>query len=647
MRMCFLPAILAMMFLAVSCNEKESEGVWDNPNFIRLTSTPEKVISGDDKMEIKWSEKAVLKIFDNAGYCADLSNISAQDTIFTSKAWKSDAVPAYAAYSSTDDVQCLPDGIFTIAVPSQQKATTANHIENFTAVAKVEGEHRTAYKASPLKLVNGYVAVKVAFPLVTSITVETVGNEPLAGRVEVDCNTLGMVVTSENDGQVTLTPAVDGTALKVGTHYIAVLPQTYSRGLKVTVSYKQGTPVSKIFFENGVEVPRSTVVALGGEDAIDADIPGEIRIDLNFGKNQWPFVESVLSAEDQAKSETGVYVGDMYTYEWNYEFEETTVTRHLEFFMRGNNAAYKFTDVLNPGSKNSRITLPAMPGRYLRAVKLVTSNSSEYPKGFKLQDMNWTDFAECPVKAHTDHPAVLSFPTENGVETKPGAAYYMFFTEANALIVSISLLYSEQLPPSYDDDPFNENPDDGGQEEPVVDELPATVELNVDFTQGWPFTTGIKAESEQTTDLGDTYKFAYSYMYEGVEHVKEFSFGFKGATTNGGYNAYSYMTDDYRPGAAGSRMMIPAVENRWLKSVTMEVQNTSEKTFSLKTRTFEDLAACPVSAVSGTPATLSFPITVDGKTVNTTKGSGYYLYFSNANAQVSAIRLVYTLVEPE
>ena len=644
-----LLSFAAITLLVVSCNEKEGERVWNDPNFIRLTSTPEKVISGERNIEIKWKEAVSLKVFDNSGKSVELRNMWVQDTIFTSKGWTPDALPKFAAYPSTEDVLCMPDGTFTIAVPSQQKATTANYIENFTAVAKVQGVHCTAYSASPLRLVNGYVAVKIAFPLVTSITVEAVGNENVSGMVEVDCNNMEITAEAGNSTPITLASAVDGETLKVGTHYIAVVPQTYSQGLKVTIYYKNGTPVSKTFFESGVNVSRSSVVELG-EGAIDADIPDEISIKLDFGRNVWPFVEPVLSEDKQVKSETGTYTGDTYTYEYAYELNSKEVTRCLEFFIRGNNNPYKLDKTFNPGSKNSRITLPALPGRYLKAVKLETTNSATYPKGFKLQDMDWKDLAQSPVKSSKDNPAVLSFPTNDGVVTESGTAYHMYFTEGSASIVSISLLYSEQLPPSYDDDPFNEKSDDEGSEnpDPLEDNLPETVELNVDFTKGWPFIPGIKAAADQNTAEDDVYMFSYRYMYEGSEISKDFTFGFKGGIRSNEYNAYSFKTDEFYPGVANCRMMIPAVESRYLLSVTMEVKNKTPnaKTFSLKTMTNGNFVACPGSAILGTPATLNFPITVDGKTINTTKGTGYYMYFSNANTTVTAIRLVYVSEEP-
>ena len=53
----------AMILVIASCKEKEPETIWDNPNFIRLTSSIQDVKNGGQKIQIKWNEKTSIKVF--------------------------------------------------------------------------------------------------------------------------------------------------------------------------------------------------------------------------------------------------------------------------------------------------------------------------------------------------------------------------------------------------------------------------------------------------------------------------------------------------------------------------------------------------------------------------------------------------------
>lgn len=82
------------------------------------------------------------------------------------------------------------------------------------------------------------------------------------------------------------------------------------------------------------------------------------------------------------------------------------------------------------------------------------NNASE--KSFRLDKMDWTALATSS-GATAGVPALLSFPTGDGVSSAFEAAYYMYFINASTQAKKISILYSKELPSSpSDEDPFSE-----------------------------------------------------------------------------------------------------------------------------------------------------------------------------------------------
>lgn len=169
-----------------------------------------------------------------------------------------------------------------------------------------------------------------------------------------------------------------------------------------------------------------------------AELPEKVEIILDFTMS-WPFNESVCSVENQAKRGE-VFMGEPYSHT---EFYTQT---DYSFFIRGNIEPYEYVrgKYFKPGSKNARITLPAIPCMRLKSVTMEVRNGAQYSKGFKIIRKDYSDLAACQNMASAGNPAVVEFPTAMGADTEAGRQYYMSFTSSNIQVTAIKLVYVKE-----------------------------------------------------------------------------------------------------------------------------------------------------------------------------------------------------------
>jgi len=291
-----LITLLSVLVLAaVSCDDSEMASAWDDPRYVHLVA-PMEDVTGSTAQELSFQTGQQMKVWERNGNSVALSADS--DSTFISHDWIPKAVPAYAAFPARENVSCTSDGVFCLAVDSVQKVMTPGTVENFVAVGKVSGHQRTSYRVGQMRNVTGFLALNLGYPLVTSIKVESVAGEPMAGKITVDHARLEggenrfYEVADSASASVTLVPSVADTTLSVGTYHLALLPGTYSNGFRITVNYQSGTPVEMTCFGEGVTVERSGVSSPGAGYA-DDDLPEEVRIDLDFAAG-WPSRKNVF-----------------------------------------------------------------------------------------------------------------------------------------------------------------------------------------------------------------------------------------------------------------------------------------------------------------------------------------------------------------
>ena len=138
----------------------------------------------------------------------------------------------YALYPYDENAEWNGSKV-TFTIPETQTAVAGNFAYNASVAV--------SDKDNNLKFCN--VGALIGFSLNTSgvktILFETVGGEPLTGKVTVDC--------SDPDNQESLTVVegssslmLDGTGSAQTSFYVTVLPGTYSRGIKVTLFSDKG-----------------------------------------------------------------------------------------------------------------------------------------------------------------------------------------------------------------------------------------------------------------------------------------------------------------------------------------------------------------------------------------------------------------------
>ena len=472
--MAILP--VAALILA-SCEEDINKGtVWDDPNFIRITATVESVSNQGTAMEATWTLSDSLLVFDQNGKGVKVGTNDPSTNIFFSYEWTGSA-PGYAVYPASSASSVSAEGNASVTLASEQEVRALGTLGQVIALGHVEG-NRTAYRLEDMKNVTGMIKVSMADSTARSIKIEPVAeNEYICGTVDVDYARLtasedGFWIPSEGKDMsrsITLT-AEEGTeastmdnCLKAGVYYASVLPQTYSKGLVITVTYVDGkTLVRTMGAQDGLTVPRADVSAFDG--TLDDTLPDEIVISLEFYNEDdvnplGDFIEGVTNQKA---------AGEEYVWEYQYELEGQNLFKEFTFVVSKGleaNAEYRYTkpsnlehNVMFTLKNNSWIKLPGIPGRYLKSVSMWHDNTAT--KRFRMQENPATPgpvgkyFSSPLLKATASGEPVevkLTFPTgstdPNQLQsTVEGKSYTMQFTSGASLrIWKIELVYSKTL----------------------------------------------------------------------------------------------------------------------------------------------------------------------------------------------------------
>ena len=147
------------------------------------------------------------------------------------------AVYPYASLKSWDGSTA------TVEIPQIQTAVKGTFADDLNiSVASTSSEDMLFRFHNVL----GYVKFTVSEQSgsIKSVTVSAIGDEPLAGDVQVDCSSDSPSASSveNSESYVTLT---SGTVLESGNYYIAMLPGTYASGLEFTFMNDKGQVATK------------------------------------------------------------------------------------------------------------------------------------------------------------------------------------------------------------------------------------------------------------------------------------------------------------------------------------------------------------------------------------------------------------------
>lgn len=271
---------------------------------------------------------------------------------FSTTEWTGEK-PAYAVFTSGTPSVVLADtgATFGVTIPSQQKidAGAATDHAAMPAAAAVEPEGTMDYKISSMSNAAGRIALTfMSGTKARSVKIQGMDGETLAGAISLKLSDLSYSVASP-ETSVTILPAGD-TFEGGSTVYAAILPGTYAKGLKFTVTDTDNQIIENIYGEgSGILVARNQDTVL--PDAVDAkplSFPEEFVVHLDFTK-AWPFQEA-WSAE---KSE--------YSFEYSDGLPLTFKLENADSYAAG--LAFSGT--------TGKIYLPQVDGRFLNSVVVV------------------------------------------------------------------------------------------------------------------------------------------------------------------------------------------------------------------------------------------------------------------------------------
>lgn len=456
--------LAAVVLLMSSCEEDIDEGtVWADPEFIRITALKENLQDpeSDEEVELNWAAGDTLRLFDTDFNEVPIANNEDKSNVFFSYEWNA-AEPLYAVYPKSDEVG-FSAGTVSFNVPSMRVVSERESVASMPSIGKVTG-NKTAYRLNPMKNTLAVLRLSLTDSTASSVTIESIGGEPLAGNVTVDCARItsgeeGFLTVADDafsSSSVVVTPAAGSDAItvagcfKAGTYYIPIIPQTYSKGIRVMIDNTAGLATSCIVGEEeGCTAVRSGILGVG--ERMRVALPEELKVELVFSKldeagnktGNWPFHQNRVG-EDAT-----------YTYSYDYVFNGVDMTFDMDFFVYGNGDTYSLNgNGLYMAGKNSRITLPAVPERYLKSVKMEVANSAE--KGLALITNTWSILYEA-TGATSTKPLEVVFPAGDVVTAKE-TPYYLRFTNAKTYIKSLTLTYSKSL---YDSSSSDDPIDDG------------------------------------------------------------------------------------------------------------------------------------------------------------------------------------------
>ena len=389
---------------------------------------------------------------------------------FSTTEWTGEK-PVYAVFTTGTPTLNVADAdaTFGVTVPAQQKidASAATDHAAMPSVASVEPDETVDYKITSMSNAAGRIALTfLSGTKAKSVKIQGMDGEALAGGISVKLSDLSFALTSP-ETSVIVTP--DGDSFTGGsTVYATVLPGTYAKGLKFTVTDTDNKVIENIFGEEtGIVVARNQNTIL--PDAVDTkplSFPEEFVVHVDFTK-AWPFQEAWSAGTDE------------YTFQYTAELP-------MSFKFAGT-YAYDASG-LNFTAAGGKLIRPQIDGRYLNSVVVVhkegASKKLELHKmsdDSKIGNQYKTHVWKKPVPvakftAHMDEQCYVSLVDANAIEHI--YLRYNSFAEGSA---AVKLGFESQYKP------FNNNNGEGDGAVYVKDESDKSpfIGINYKASNGW------------------------------------------------------------------------------------------------------------------------------------------------------------------
>lgn len=450
----------AIVVAAASCNKERAaspdlDGGIPAGTPMTITAGLDTKIYYQNGKNIRWTTEDKLRVFDDEGVG---STFTTQDggkleAEFTCDNWIG-GTPVFAVHS-------YPQSLFKDYVYGGENAVTAYlspsqsivHKQSFSKYSILSvgtiSESNGSYEINGMKNVFGSIGFILSSSGVKSVTLTGNNSEVLAGWVDVDYNngkptwkvseaggkeTSKSIVATVNKGGAVSDE--DPSFVKETSYYINVLPQTFEKGLTLTIEKQNG---AKAVREISSEIVLARNEARSFSKALDYELPFD-PLTIHFAMDVWPFEEKIVSKANQDK--TGL-TGETYT----YKYEDGGESKSCEFVIanpasEATNNYYAFTagsylKFMDPGT-GSWIKLPAIEGRKLCSVKVTTSNASN-----KTVVINTSNSGAEPYlfkKSVGNNVPVTYYNSELEYDT----SYYIYWSNGKSCqLTDLELIYSK------------------------------------------------------------------------------------------------------------------------------------------------------------------------------------------------------------
>lgn len=250
-------ALASLLLGATACNKEIDLPQESLSNSFTATIPVTKVVLASD-FTMSWEAGDSVSVFDGTATATYKAETAGATTVLSNSDITIDpALSYYAAYPVKQGSVFANDGV-TITIPAIQHLSQ-NPFEFSYGVAKTTG----AQKSFAFHNVAALIAFEITESNVNNVAVSADGGECLTGKVKVNYDDASFTFISGNDGASIILASDD--SFTPGRYYAAVLPQTFTKGLTITISKKDGSRTQRHI--KAFTLPRSSYIDLEQFDA--------------------------------------------------------------------------------------------------------------------------------------------------------------------------------------------------------------------------------------------------------------------------------------------------------------------------------------------------------------------------------------------
>lgn len=295
-------AFAAITAAFASCNKNEIASTSRNTLSITVGTEAKTILRNGEK--VNWVKDDQICIFDteNAGFIFKTAQSDVPSATFTCENWTG-TTPVFAVHSNGNNItKNIYDGSIVTSYlnPTQSIANKNSYAKEASLSVGKVSENGGSYSVEAMKNCFAIIGFTLKDSTITSVTLSGNSGENLAGWVDVNYDNLDSTeqpfwtVNTTKGGAQTITVKPTGSACKVKgngafadktKYYIAVLPQTLSKGMTLVLARADGMSATREI-TSSVELKRSHIKEF--KNALDSALvfkKGDIVLDCTNATN--------------------------------------------------------------------------------------------------------------------------------------------------------------------------------------------------------------------------------------------------------------------------------------------------------------------------------------------------------------------------